>query len=702
LKSKVNLPSIAYILFAAAALSFSSCVKNDLEEDDVNQVNDFDFSMTSTKKLDLTLKSMQNVAVSGVILDVYFQYPYDSDGQRSASVSPVARLLTNSEGKANLDLDIPSYMSSIYLVTNFPGYANPDTISIAETVSGIAIHPAGYLAGASASGMPGLRSSMSKAPVSPAFTPYLLPNLTSVWSLGTFKSSGVPDFLEQSDVITNLLKSKINVSLPESKPVPTVSPQFLANPEAANITLIDSCEVWATFITEGASWTNTLGYFYYLTNTSPSAVEQISKKIVLFPNASLGGSGGSLAEGNKVKLKYFNEETAQWSEVFPPNITIGWFLIAGGYKNAAVTNGYYWDYSIAVLNDEVVKPQQNIILYDRAEEKMIIGFEDKKRTPSGSSDQDFNDAVFYATFNPIAAVKTENMNLIKVPNDQDGDGVTDAEDEFPGDDTRAFYNYSPGKNIFGTLAFEDLWPNKGDYDFNDFVTDYNFTTITNSLNKVVEIVANFKVRASGASLQNGFAFQLGISPDMIASVSGTKMYTGKISLNANGTEAKQTKAVIPVVDNVFSLFNAQMVNTVPGGVTLPDENITITIHLKTPVSISELGTPPYNPFLISGIDGGRGREIHLAGMAPTDLVDATLFGQGEDRTNVAAGEFYIASQNFPWALRFPVSFDYPVEKTEISKALLKFNDWVKSKGALYPDWYLNKSDYRNTSLIYKK
>jgi len=701
LKSKIHLPSSAYVLVAAAALSFTSCIKNDVENNNPNTVEEFNFKTTIRKDLDLTLKSMQNAAVPGVVLEVYFQSPFNSDGQYLESVSPVAKLLTDSEGKVNLNMDIPSYLKSIYLVTKFPGYGNPDTISLSETTSEITIHPAGYSSTA-ASNVSSLRSGLSKAPVNTAFTPYMLPSLSNVWSLGTFKTNGVPNFLVTSDVITALLKSKINASLPEYQSVPTTNPQFLANPQAANITLIDSCEVWATFVTEGAAWLNTLGYFYYPTNTPPSTVAQISKRIVMFPNASLGGFGGSMAEGYKVKLKYFNDKTGLWSEVFPPNVTIGWFLIASGYKNNTVTNGSYWDYSIDVLNDATIKPQQNIILWDRTEEKMIIGFEDQKRIPSIKGDQDFNDAIFYATFNPIAAVKIEDMNLIKVPNDQDGDGVTDALDEFPKDASKAFYNYSPGKDLYGTLAFEDLWPSKGDYDFNDFVTDYNFTTITNTQNKVVDIIANFKVRASGASLHNGFAFQLGVSPDMIASVTGTKKYTSKITLNANGTEAKQSKAVITVVDDVFSLFNAQMVNTVPGGVTLPEENITITIHLKTPALISDLGVPPYNPFIISGIDGGRGREVHLAGMAPTDLIDATLFGKGDDRSNVAANQFYVAALSFPWALKLPVSFDYPIENTEISKALLKFDEWVKSKGVNYPDWYLDKANYRNASLIYKK
>jgi len=34
----------------------------------------------------------------------------------------------------------------------------------------------------------------------------------------------------------------------------------------------------------------------------------------------------------------------------------------------------------------------------------------------------------------------------------------------------------------------------------------------------------------------------------------------------------------------------------------PEENSTITLHLKTPASINDLGVPPYNPFIVSGID----------------------------------------------------------------------------------------------------
>ena len=52
--------------------------------------------------------------------------------------------------------------------------------------------------------------------------------------------------------------------------------------------------------------------------------------------------------------------------------------------------------------------------------------------------------------------------------DSDNDGVLDSDDSYPDDVERAFINFVPvsGKN---TLAFEDRWPHKGDYDMNDLV-----------------------------------------------------------------------------------------------------------------------------------------------------------------------------------------------------------------------------------------
>ena len=90
--------------------------------------------------------------------------------------------------------------------------------------------------------------------------------------------------------------------------------------------------------------------------------------------------------------------------------------------------------------------------------------------------------------------KTASWDTAK---DWDNDGVADINDDYPIDATKASANAFPASG-FGTLLYEDQWPYKGDFDFNDLVVDYRFNTITNAANNVAEIVYSFGPKASGA------------------------------------------------------------------------------------------------------------------------------------------------------------------------------------------------------------
>ncbi|MDD4310478.1 MAG: DUF4842 domain-containing protein, partial [Candidatus Cloacimonetes bacterium] len=63
--------------------------------------------------------------------------------------------------------------------------------------------------------------------------------------------------------------------------------------------------------------------------------------------------------------------------------------------------------------------------------------------------------------------------------------------------------------------------------------------------------------------------------------------------------------------------------------------------------------------------------------------------------------WYKTTTNLPWAIDIPASWDYPVEKAEVTKAYLKFQIWAQSSGTSYPDWYQNISGYRNPDFIYQ-
>ena len=290
--------------------------------------------------------------------------------------------------------------------------------------------------------------------------------------------------------------------------------------------------------------------------------------------------------------------------------------------------------------------------------------------------------------------------------DSDGDGVDDELDEYPNDSERAFNVYYPNSEDFGTLAFEDLWPGKGDYDFNDLVLDYQFKQVLNADNELVEFYMDYMVRAIGASLENGFGFEIpGVEPLNVKSISGQRLTESYINLEANGTESGQSTAVIILFDNAFSMMEAQSgsfgVNTMPDAPYVEPVLRQLFVEFENPISTQLAGFAPYNPFLI--VDKSRGREVHLAGKTPTDLHDPSLLGQWFDATNPVIGKYYQSEFNLPWAISLPKKFDYPIEKTDITSAYLKFGSWAESGGQLDTDWYSNtNAGYRNENLIYQK
>jgi LruC domain-containing protein len=259
---------------------------------------------------------------------------------------------------------------------------------------------------------------------------------------------------------------------------------------------------------------------------------------------------------------------------------------------------------------------------------------------------------------------------------------------------------------FGTLGFEDLWPAKGDYDFNDLVIDYQFDITTNTSNFVESIEATFAIRAIGAYFQNGFGFQLAaaINPDDLT-VTGSQLTESIVTLSANGTESGQTVPTIIVFDNAF----AQMqhpgggigINTEESAPYVTPDTIVINIEfVHNTYTYTQLDISNFNPFIF--IDKIRGKEVHLSDYPPTALVDQSLFGTLDDDTDPGTGKYYKTANNLPWAINIYESFEYPIEKQQIVWAYLKFAVWATSGGTSFDDWYKDLSGYRDDTKIYEE
>ncbi|RNC89395.1 MAG: LruC domain-containing protein [Allomuricauda sp.] len=262
--------------------------------------------------------------------------------------------------------------------------------------------------------------------------------------------------------------------------------------------------------------------------------------------------------------------------------------------------------------------------------------------------------------------------------DTDGDGITDSNDEYPEDAEKAFEQYTPSKYGWGTVAFEDLWPYLGDYDFNDTAVNYRFVAVQNALNEVVQLDIHFEVTSDGAGLINAYGIEFeSIAPGQVASVTGTVLTENYINVEPNGVEAGQNRAVIILFDNNETMLNVAT---------------TVTVRFTTPLSLAQLGIAPFNSFLI--VNRERGREIHLPNRLRTSLGENIVDTEGVNRDPDGN---YQTDSRLPWAINIVHDFKVPRERVPVNQAYNFFNQWATSGGTLYADWYKDNAGYRNAS-----
>ncbi|MDD3079332.1 MAG: LruC domain-containing protein [Paludibacter sp.] len=236
-----------------------------------------------------------------------------------------------------------------------------------------------------------------------------------------------------------------------------------------------------------------------------------------------------------------------------------------------------------------------------------------------------------------------------------------------------------------TFALEDLWPNLGDYDMNDFVFSItNIKKTINSENKVQSMSFDITPKANGSTKNIAAALQF----DNIAA--------GQISLSSTGSigniEDGQTSAnviLFPQVCTLFGKSSPTITNTYSQIAKIETQTYTFTIDFATPANSEDVIISNMNFYVIVGdVNSTDRNEVHLAGFSPSSKVQK-------------ATNNYKDSNNMVWAIMLPVSdFAYPTENTKIYSAYPKFSTWAESAGTVDTDWYLYPSE--NTSLVYSK
>lgn len=589
--------------------------------------NSFDFSTTSTIQLNVKYDVPEGYKV---LFNVYFEDPFTTDegGQTvlRTDITPAITRMTDENGEYHAkEIVAADHGSDVYIYTSYVGVPGLVQTTITDNVINADIE------WKLTDGIP-----QTRADKWDPSTEYGL--------LGTWQTNGRPNYLDSEGEL--VLSASVLKTIRNTIQEGGICPQTYR--QSADFKVDDlqgrDTEVSVRFIGGNSSAASIFGYYCYKDGASVKEIKA-AKKYIVFPNTHTAGYYGKpigLKGGECVKLHYIDENGVDKGTVFPNGVRIGWFLLNNAFVKEGKTDKIC--YSTTALNGD----GRTHTAAFRINDFVVLSFEDY-------TDYDYNDVQFNVWSNPIEAIAPDVPSVTPDPGTDDDRSVA----------YRMTYK--------GILAFEDNWPNKGDYDLNDVIVKYNSVLAFNTSNQVLSTEDTFTALWSGASFKNGFAYQMNTDRSNVVTE------FENISDTSQGLDRELAKATVNVFTNAL----------------VATENNTKTASYKikntltTPVDHETFGVAPYNPFIMVHENLGNNRcEVHLVNYKPTEKADMSLFHTGKDLSSPNSGVYYVAAENYPLAIQLVDAEDFSTTETEsVDITYSDFIKWVKSNGSEYKDWY---------------
>ena len=589
--------------------------------------NSFDFSTTSTIQLNVKYDVPEGYKV---LFNVYFEDPFTTDegGQTvlRTDITPAITRMTDENGEYHAkEIVAADQGSDVYIYTSYVGVPGLVQTTITDNVINADIE------WKLTDGIP-----QTRADKWDPSTEYGL--------LGTWQTNGRPNYLDSEGEL--VLSASVLKTIRNTIQEGGICPQTYR--QSADFKVDDlqgrDTEVSVRFIGGNSSAASIFGYYCYKDGASVKEIKA-AKKYIVFPNTHTAGYYGKpigLKGGECVKLHYIDENGVDKGTVFPNGVRIGWFLLNNAFVKEGKTDKIC--YSTTALNGD----GRTHTAAFRINDFVVLSFEDY-------TDYDYNDVQFNVWSNPIEAIAPDVPSVTPDPGTDDDRSVA----------YRMTYK--------GILAFEDNWPNKGDYDLNDVIVKYNSVLAFNTSNQVLSTEDTFTALWSGASFKNGFAYQMNTDRSNVVTE------FENISDTSQGLDRELAKATVNVFTNAL----------------VATENNTKTASYKikntltTPVDHETFGVAPYNPFIMVHENLGNNRcEVHLVNYKPTEKADMSLFHTGKDLSSPNSGVYYVAAENYPFAIQLVDAEDFSTTETEsVDITYSDFIKWVKSNGSEYKDWY---------------
>ncbi|MDA0120933.1 LruC domain-containing protein [Vibrio sp. T11.5] len=534
---------------------------------------------------------------------------------------------------------------------------------------------------------------------------------TSTYATDYYYLTGAPDIgysaKGKPDAVVNInntlpqnLLDRIDTMLP---PGQRVDPSYIATDAKSNIEIdpnfVGTANVSFTFLNEGASFNNVFGYFIFDTDNPPTDRSQISQHIVVFPNASKAPEG-EMTQGDQLTYQIPLEAGQSMGFFVVPN---GWGWDWLGNQGYVPYDGPWRQpfYSLSQLNPEnnVNDRYHNVVFADETSELLVIGFEDTLFT---LGDKDFNDLLFSVHVTPFEALN----GLEQSSSTQSGYVALVGSDEPQSENYTT--SYYPSASTNATLAFEDLWPHTGDFDYNDVIIRYQMTLTSTDSNQLKGFEVNATIQAMGAGFHNALAWRIpGIGSENIESIS--------LTLNDQAVSHQITQ--MDGEDGVFVLSEDLRHDVIEGcfffrtHTDCSEEERThyrLSVTLAEPVESTVTGAAPFDPFIYASegthhgalgalITPGRSWELHLKNHCGTSAFDSSLLNWADDFST--ATTCYVDQNNIPWAINIADDWAHPAEHQSITNVYPMIYQWVGSNGQEASDWYHRSN--AETSLLYE-
>lgn len=637
-------------------VGISSCVDSDkdlYQEAPGAEINTSNFSTIQKVQVEIDYSNSE----SRVPFSIYDGNPL-IEGENTTILKENVQALdgawTDEQGKFTATVELPAYVSNVYIVSTSP-FAR-------QAIPGKIVN--GVLKVSDTDEQLTTRASYRE---STRFDRNRFNNLGWNTNLGSFDDrSGVIDYAYKgNDPKLTLSKSEMNeLRTTVSKVLNTLGscPEEYRT-QADLYVEEDETAVVLTALRGWTCWNSSLGYYYYRYDQAPASLKDV-KVYAVFPNTQMTWNNGSLQaspqgikEGTTVQLKYFDDPEYPKGKNFPKGYYIGFILACNawntyftGFNSYTLTEGFYASSTKGFSTKVNSGIDVRTAMFKDKNSNIAIAFEDFM------DDQNFTDVVFSLKANP------EITNVPPVDED---------------------LNTTIEKT--GVYAFEDEWPKAGDYDMNDVLVQYTYQKVFNIFNEILSESFIFKTLYNKSTVfTNGLGFILSNEGNAQSIEYFIRKENEKDFTVASGADkfTRESNAII-LTDNVKTNPNAEYKVTFKYG----DKNS----NKKQETSI--------DAFIYRPSKEGNRLEVHCPMKKPTSKVDTSLFGQYEDCSKPNEGIYYVSNQENIYPFAFYLSnanandiaelknFDKN-EKKSISEIYPKFIDWAKY--GTNADWYKKK------------